>query len=152
MKKVFLFVVLLLSISGYSQEDVLKDPDFLKFKEDYINLYLSDGFIRYLDVQDEFLKKRPDDYLENQDNYESWIKQNLSKSKFKNLDEALALHKELSDLTAIYEPQILKQFEMNYKLSQKHGEEEFREIYYREVQDAITEAFLVKIRSEAKNG
>ena len=45
-----------------------------------------------------------------------------------------------------------KQFEMNYKLSQKYGEEEFREIYYREVQDAITEAFLVKIRSEAKGG
>lgn len=151
MKKIFLFVVFL-SFIGYSQEDILKDTDYIQFKEESIKLHISDGYFRYMDVQDEFLKKRPDDYLENQDNYESWIKQNLSKSKFKNLEEALALHKELTDLTAIYEPQILKLFDKYGDLSDKYGEVEFRDVYYNDVQEATKEAFLVKIRSEAKGG
>ena len=149
MKKIFLIFVLLLSFIGYSQVDVLKDTDYIQFKEESIKLHISDGYFRYMDVQDEFLKKRPDDYLENKDNYESWIKQNLSKSKFKDLDEALALHKELIALAAIYEPQILKLFDKYGDLSDKYGEVEFREVYYNDVQVATKEAFLAKIRIEA---
>ncbi|WP_177762348.1 hypothetical protein [Flavobacterium sp. I3-2] len=150
MKKIFLFVFFILSFIGYSQEDILKDTEYIQFKEASIELHISDGYFRYMDVQDEFLKKRPDDYLENQDNYESWIEQNLSKSKFKDLDEALALHKELIDLTAIYEPQILKLFDKYGDLSDKYGEVEFRDVFYNDVQEATKEAFLVQLKNNQK--
>ena len=150
MKKIFLIFTVFLSLIGYSQEDVLKDTDYIQFKEESIKLHISDGYFRYMDVQDEFLKKRPDDYLENKDNYESWIKQNLSKSKFKDFDEALSLYEELNDLAAIYEPQILMLFDKYGDLSDKYGEVEFREVYYNDVQVATKEAFLAKMRTRTK--
>lgn len=58
MRKIFLIFTVFLSFIGYSQEDVLKDADYIQFKEESIKFHISDGYFRYMDVQDEFLKKK----------------------------------------------------------------------------------------------
>lgn len=96
MKKIFLFIVLLLSFSGYSQEVDFNDSDFLRFKEDYIKLMTSNDYDNYLKLYKEFRGKLPTDLVGTEEIFAELISEQISKSKFNSVQEALDLQKKNS--------------------------------------------------------
>ena len=123
MKKIFLFIVLLLSISGYSQEVNLNDVEYLQYKKRYIELMTSNDYDVYLNLDSEFREKLPKDLVGTEENFAELISSQISKSKFNSVQEALDLQKKYLEIKKKVKPLLDSTYDMQNVLIDKFSKE-----------------------------
>jgi len=144
MKKIFLFIVLLLSISGYSQEVNLNDVEYLQYKKRYIELMTSNDYDVYLNLDSEFREKLPKDLVGTEENFAELISSQISKSKFNSVQEALDLQKKYLEIKKKVKPLLDSTYDMQNVLIDKFSKEVYWDVYYKDLQKSLREEIKSK--------
>lgn len=144
MKKVFLFVVLLLSFIGYSQDVNLNDVVYLQYKKSYIELMTSNDYDVYLNLDSEFREKLPKDLVGTEENFAELISSQISKSKFNSVQEALDLQKKYLEIKKKVKPLLDSTYDMQNVLIDKFSKEVYWDVYYKDLQKSLREEIKSK--------
>lgn len=92
MKKVILVLFILFSVKGFSQKSEIT-PEMSALVDKNVALYSGDEYKEYRNLEKEFVKKIPIEasfsYFKN--DFTEWVTNNLSKTHFKSVDEAVDL-------------------------------------------------------------
>lgn len=122
-------------------EDIMKDPDFVAYKNDYIANVFSDGFKKRNEVEISFFKAtnfKYEEYKYKGVSFEDWIKENLDQTSFSSIEEALERYKEYEKATK-EGALIVQQFgERKRELEAKFEDKElFEKVYENEVEKVL---------------
>ncbi len=134
MKKSFLILLVsLFSCFAFSQtteENILKDEEFIKLKKESITYYTSDFYINYVKDNKDFKDKLPEKYYtDDHTNFENWVKKNIKLTKFKSVEEALELYKQDVDRFVSNKEGEAEINNLFFKLEKKYGRDVFNSVY-----------------------
>ncbi|WP_177765442.1 hypothetical protein [Flavobacterium sp. I3-2] len=138
MKNIFgtLFLALFFNqfvISQNITDKISNDPLFIELMENSDNFYFSDVNTKEFELSKEFFKKVDSEEIDIKDdfdsNFESWLKNNLSKTSFKSVNEGVLLFNNLNktiDLNDISRKKIVENYNL---LVEKYGYDSFSDYY-----------------------
>jgi len=130
MRNLFLITLLSVNFLANAQEDIRKDPVFIEFEKSYITIIQSKDFLEYNELALEMADKMRDQYqnIINK-NFDEWIDENLSKTKFESTDEAKKVFYEMISVSdRLKKVSNELNFEENQEaLIKKYGKENFFE-------------------------
>ena len=103
MKNLFFIFLFLITINSFSQnQDGLSSHDFQKLKKAYVEMTNSDSYIAMRTQSKLIASKLNGEKLgqvETAEDFNKWILQNISKTKFSSIDEANSMFKLMLELT-----------------------------------------------------
>lgn len=153
MKNIFgtLFLALFFNqfiISQNITDKISNDPLFIELMENSNNFYFSDGNTKEFELSQEFFKKVDSEEIDIKDdfdsNFESWLKNNLSKTSFKSVNEGVLLFNNLNktiDLNDISRKKIVENYNL---LVEKYEYDSFSD-YYNKLLFENIESKLLKL-------
>lgn len=124
------------TFSQNNEEDILNDPEFEVLSKKATEFYTSEDYINFEKIRKEFIEKvgksfHPGGSLQTE-KYQSWIIENLNKTNFTSLEEALAVHKKYYD-AILKKPNDDLILNLTSKLENKYGAKKFNPVFSKHV-------------------
>ena len=145
MKKYILLLFVFIGFVSHSQEwedKVNSDPAYVKYKEEALNFYCSEHYIREMYLG-KFFREKMGKSIQNYSykNFEQWIDENLDKTTFESKAEGLKVFNERRELRSKNQSEssrLSKEFD---ELGEKYGYDEFLEFENKEVRNIAFEKY-----------
>ncbi|MDM1071324.1 hypothetical protein HX001_02330 [Empedobacter brevis] len=123
---------------GKTTSSILDDELYKTFEKEALLFYLSDNYIEYKKITEELsIKLNGNKDLVILEKFEQWVKENLAKTKFDSIDEAMSLAKRRRDLFIENTKAQDSLYKKTIILKEKYGEEAYEQVF--------TERVLMKV-------
>lgn len=138
MKKYVLVIVFMLaSVAIYSQngkQPILKDDKFKEFCKESIDFYTSGTYITFKKESNELIEKLPKEFEPGlYVDFDKWITNNLSLTKFNTVEEAKVLYTKVSKENKDIRKKDNELNKLMFEFIDKYGLDNFRAVYDKEV-------------------
>lgn len=142
MRKYILISLFTLFSMGIYAQNISDDKDFKEFCQEYSTFYSSNEYISYKKDTYELIDKLPDKHdVELYLDFDKWIHNNLSLTKFKTVEEAKELREKVTILDKNLKEKDKKLNETLFKFVDKYGYDNFRSVFDEKVMFKLIEVY-----------
>lgn len=131
MKTKFVTMAILLTVVNSSAQEITKDSLFIKYEESFKSIYNNEIVDIYNSKFDEYIDKinNNDNFICTVDELEKHLKEDLSKTKFKTVEEGIFLNEELNKYHEEVDKLSIENNKLFNELQKKYSAKEIFEAY-----------------------